>query len=473
MSSSPLSELISRRRAAYCDLSDRIFDTPELAYAEHESVRAHTEMLRQEGFRITESPGGLSTAVLGEAGDSGPVIAILGEFDALPELGQESGVAHEQPVGGVPGVGHGCGHNLLGAGALLAASAVKDWLEQTGQPGIVRYYGCPAEEGGAAKTFMVRAGLFDDVDIAISWHPGIYTGVEQPKSLANARVDFTFSGRAAHAAESPHLGRSALDAAELMNIGVNYLREHMPTGARVHYAYLDAGGSAPNVVQHRTVIRQLIRAETLAELRDLIERVCQIAKGAALMTGTEVTHRFVTGVSNLIGNRVLEELMQARLDQAGPVPFDQADRDFASQIRASFPQAQAQSAFAFLGDGLWRDEPLCPGIAPLDRPEKGSFGSTDLGDVSWVVPTVQARVATCAAGTILPTWQMTAHGKTDLAKKGMIHAGLTMAGTAISLFEDPALISAARQEHARRLSETPYVCPIPDDVHPPITPARA
>ncbi len=241
---------VDRHREAFIGLSDRVFDTPETLYGEFRSVAEHRAMLAEQGFRITDDAAGIPTAVLGEAGDEGPVIAILGEFDALPGLSQAPGVAEHQPLEH-GGNGHGCGHNLLGSAAMLAATAVKDWLAASGVKARVRYYGCPAEEGGAAKTFMVRDGLFDDVDVAISWHPATYTSVSRATSLANTRIDFTFHGKAAHAAGAPELGRSALDAVELMNVGINYMREHMPDEARVHYAYLDAGGAAPNVVQHK------------------------------------------------------------------------------------------------------------------------------------------------------------------------------------------------------------------------------
>src|SRR5882724_10988829 len=233
--------IVDDKKDAFEALSDRIWGMPELQYLEHRSVAEHIKELEREGFRITKDLAGIPTAVMGEAGEGGPVIAILGEYDALPGLSQHSGDSHHHPV--VPsGHGHGCGHNLLGAGSLLAATAVKDYIAANKIKARVRYYGCPAEEGGAAKGFMVRAGAFADVDIAISWHPAGFSGVNEPVSLANMRVDFSFTGRAAHAAASPHLGRSALDAVELMNVGVNYMREHMPSDARVHYTILDAGG---------------------------------------------------------------------------------------------------------------------------------------------------------------------------------------------------------------------------------------
>src|SRR5436309_6002283 len=229
--------LVDAKKDALADLSDKVWDTPELAYDEHRSVAAHLAAMEAQGFRVTKDVAGIETAVMGEAGEGGPVIAILGEYDALPGLSQEAGVAEQRPLPG-PGYGHGCGHNLLGSASLLAATAVKDYLAANGLKGRVRYYGCPAEEGGAAKGFMVRAGAFEDVDIAISWHPASFSGVNKPESLANTRIDFTFTGRASHAAAAPHLGRSALDAVELMNVGVNYMREHMPDGARIHYAML-------------------------------------------------------------------------------------------------------------------------------------------------------------------------------------------------------------------------------------------
>ena len=460
-------DLVEAHREAFVALSDRVFDTPETLYAEVRSCAAHAEMLEAQGFRITRAPAGIPTAVIGEAGAGGPVIAILGEYDALPGLSQEPGVAEHRPlVAG--GDGHGCGHNLLGSAALLAATAVKDWLTANGIAARVRYYGCPAEEGGAAKTYMVRAGLFADVDAAITWHPASYTCVDHANSLANTRIDFTFTGRAAHAAGAPELGRSALDAVELMNVGVNYLREHMPDDARIHYAYLDAGGTAPNVVQARATVRQLIRARELPGLRALVARVRKVAKGAALMTETEVSTQVFSGVSNLLGNRPLEEAMQRALDALGPVPFDDADRAFATAIRTTLGEDDIAATFRRIGMEPDFDAPLCDFVAPLDRRGMGGEGSTDVGDVSWVVPTVQARVATCAIGTPFHTWQLTAQGKSPMAHKGMIHAAKVMAATARTLIAEPAIREAATAAHRRHLARTPYTCPIPDEVHPPI-----
>jgi aminobenzoyl-glutamate utilization protein B len=366
------------------------------------------------------------------------------------------------------GNGHGCGHNLLGSAALLAATAIKDWLAETGIRARVRYYGCPAEEGGAAKTFMVREGLFADVDAAITWHPGDYTGVVGGGFLANTRIDFTFTGRAAHAAAAPELGRSALDAVELMNVGINYMREHMPDDARVHYAYLDAGGEAPNVVQAKATVRQLVRARTNRELIGLVERVRKIGEGAALMTETRVEASVVSAVSNVLGNGPLEEAMEAEMERLGPPVFDAADRAFAREIQATLTPAHLADAFRRTGRRPVEDLPLADFVVPLAQSGDKAQGSTDVGDVSWAVPTVQAWVATCAFGTPFHSWQLTAQGKSPAAHKGMVHAAKVMAATGRRLFEDAGLLARAKAEHARALAAEPYVCPLPPEVAPPI-----
>lgn len=456
---------VDRKQEEAIALSDRVWGMPELAYAETRSAAEHTAYLKAEGFRVTENLAGIPTAMMGEAGEDGPVIAILGEFDALPGLSNEAGVAEHRPVPG-DGNGHACGHNLLGAGSLLAATAVKEWLAANGVKGRVRYYGCPAEEGGAAKGFMARAGLFDDVDIAISWHPSAFAGVNEPLSLANTRIDFTFHGRASHAAASPHLGRSALDAVELMSVGVNYLREHVPQESRIHYAYLDAGGVAPNVVQAKAKVRYLIRAANVDDLNRLVARVRKIADGAALMTETRVETRVISAVSNLLGNRPLEELMQGALDRLGPPPFDDEDRARAAEFQATLGEEEIGSAYRRVG--LPRgDAPLADRIPPLDAPRSPMIGSTDVGDVSWKVPTVQARGATHAVGTPLHSWQATAQGKLPHAHKGMVHVAKVMASTAVDALTRPEVIAAAKAEHHAHTGGR-YTCPLPEDATPPI-----
>jgi len=463
--------LVEAKQDEFIGLSDRVWETPELNFQEVRSAREHVDMLREEGFRVTEGLAGIPTAVMGEAGEGGPVIAILGEYDALPGLSQEAGAAEHRPLPGQR-AGHGCGHNLLGAGAMLAAAAVKDWLAAQGIAGRVRYYGCPAEEGGAAKTFMVRDGLFEDVDIAISWHPAPFAGVNEARSLAILQVDYAFTGRASHAAASPELGRSALDAAELMNIGVNYLREHMPQGARIHYAHLNSGGIAPNVVQSNAKLRYIVRAADLPQLQALAVRVDRCAEGAAVMTETTVERTVVSGMSNLLGNAPLERTMFDNLQRLGPPPFDGEDRAFAEQIRGTVTQTDIDSAHQRFGIPITA-APLCDQVVPLEARGAGMVGSTDVGDVSWAVPTVQMRGATYAIGTPGHSWQLTAQGKSPLAHKGMVHAAKVMAGTAVDVLADPALLAQAKAEHAARLARTPYVSPLPEGLAPVLDMAAA
>jgi aminobenzoyl-glutamate utilization protein B len=463
----PIWQLVDDKRPDFEALADRIWDNPEIAYDEYVSTAEHTAMLEAEGFRVTHNVAGIPTAVMGEAGEDGPVIAILGEYDALPGLSQEAGIAEPKPLPG-NGLGHGCGHNLLGTASLLAASAVKDWMAANGIKGRVRYYGCPAEEGGAAKAFMVREGVFKDVDIAISWHPAAFSGVNDAMSLANTRIDFTFTGRASHAAAAPHLGRSALDAVELMNVGVNYMREHMPSDARIHYAMLDGGGVAPNVVQAKAKVRYAIRARELPELWPLIERVKKVAEGAALMTETKVDMQVVSAVSNLLGNTPLEQAMFRAFERLGPPQFDDADREYARQIQTTLSAEDITSAFRRVGAKPDLTKPLCDAIVPLDAKGAPMMGSTDVGDVSWVVPTVQARGATYAIGTPGHSWQLTAQGKSGIAHKGMIHVAKIMAATAVEALNNPSVIDAAKADYAARTEHNPYVCPLPTNVMPPI-----
>ena len=451
-------------------LSDRVWATPEVCYTEDLSSAEHVEELRHHGFRLSENLAGIPTAVMGEAGEGGPVIAFLGEYDALPGLSQEAGVAEHRPVE-AGGHGHGCGHNLLGSAALLAAIAVKDWLAETGTPGRVRYYGCPAEEGGAAKAFMVRSGAFADADVAISWHPHSFWEVTPPLSLANTRADFVFSGRAAHAAAAPHLGRSALDAVELMNVGVNYMREHMPSDARVHYALMDAGGIAPNVVQAHARVRYSIRARDLPGMLELVERVKKIAQGAALMTETTMEVRIVSAVSNVVGNDPLERTMQGVMEELGPPHFDDDDRAFAAKIQGTLTPDNIEAIYRTIGLKA-TDAPLAGFTVPLDAKRNPAIGSTDVGDVSWVVPTVQAHAPTVAIGTPFHTWQVVAQGKQPAAHKAMVQVAKAMAATGAAVLTDPALLQAAKADLAERVGSRGYVSPLPPEVEPPLNMSR-
>jgi aminobenzoyl-glutamate utilization protein B len=450
----------------FIDLSDKVWAMPEICYTEARSSAEHLAELRHQGFRITENVADIPTALMGEWGEAGPVIAFLGEYDALPGLSQEAGIAEPRPLE-AGGHGHGCGHNLLGSAALLAATALKDWLAANKVPGRVRYYGCPAEEGGAAKAFMVRGGAFDDADVAITWHPSSFWEVVVTPSLANTRADFIFTGRTSHAAVSPHLGRSALDAVELMNVGVNYMREHMPSDARVHYALLDTGGIAPNVVQAHARVRYSIRARDLPGMNELVARVHKIAQGAALMTETKVEMRIISAVSNLLPNTPLEEALLRVMEDLGPPHFDDADKAFAVKIRSTLSDQDIASVYRAIGMEP-TDRPLADFLVPLDARRNPQIGSTDVGDVSWVVPTVQVHAPTVAIGTPFHTWQVVAQGKTPAAHKAMVQAAKAMAGLGVKALLEPDLIAAAKADLKKRTARAPYVSPLPDHVAPPL-----
>lgn len=448
------------------ELSDRIWGMPEVCYTERRSCAEHLAELKQQGFRTVENIADIPTALMGEAGQGGPVIAFLGEYDALPGLSQEAGVATPQAVE-AGGPGHGCGHNLLGSAALLAATALKNWLAEKQLPGRVRYYGCPAEEGGAAKAFMVRAGAFEDADVAITWHPSSFWEVAPALALANTRADFAFTGRAAHAAANPHLGRSALDAVELMNVGVNYMREHMPSDARVHYALLDAGGIAPNVVQAHARVRYSIRARDLHGMLELVQRVRKIAEGAALMTETTMEMRIVSAVSDLLANPPLEEAMHAIMEELGPPRFDEDDRAFAEEIRQTLSAQEIAAVWRTIG---MEDTgaPLADFLVPRTAQRNPAIGSTDVGDVSWAVPTVQAHAPTVAIGTPFHTWQIVAQGKRPAAHKAMVHVAKVMAATGAAVLVDAGLLEAAKADHRKRLGQNGYTSPLTPEVRPPL-----
>ena len=467
MNEHPLWLCVQDAKDRFEALSDRVWATPETCYSEHASVAAHIEELRFQGFELHEALAGIPTAVMGQSGSGGPVIAFLGEYDALAGLSQKADVAHKEPVD--PGAnGHGCGHNLLGSASLLAATALKRWLAQTGTPGRVRYYGCPAEEGGAGKAFMVRAGAFDDVDIAITWHPGDVAGLVKGSSLAIARVDFTFEGRAAHAADAPHLGRSALDAVELMSVGVNYMREHIPDTARIHSAILDSGGTSPNVVQAYAKVSYMVRADTTTEMLKLLRRVERVAEGAALMTETQVTVDINSGSSNLVYNPTLGDLMQRNLDRLGPPPFSSDDNAYAARFQATLSEDDIRQSYAAKGIVEKERKALADFNVPASVPATPFGGSTDVADVSWVVPTVQMWGATHAIGTQLHSWQAVAQGKGRPALKGMVHAATVMAATAADALMQPDVLARAQEDLARYVGSVGYISPLPKDAVPPI-----
>ena len=467
MNEHPIWKHVNENSFRFHQLAEKVWDSPETCYAERLSVQAHLKELEYQKFKITENVSSIPTAIIGEAGSGGPVIAILGEFDALAGLSQIADLPQEQSIIS-GGNGHGCGHNLLGSASFLAAVAIRDWLEATGTAGTIRYYGCPAEEGGAGKTFMVRDGAFDDVDIAISWHPHSIPAVIRGSSLANCRIDFSFKGRASHAAGAPHLGRSALDAAELMSVGVNYLREHMPDTARIHHAIIDGGGISPNVVQANSLIRYVVRSETTPEMLKLLERVRNVAQGAALMTGTEVSDSILAAVSNILPNDPLCDAMQRNLDMLGPPPFEEDDFAYADGFAKTFSNEDIGESYKSVGIIPTNDLSLPNFVVPEGVAPQSLGGSTDVGDVSWVVPTVQMWGGNYAIGTPFHSWQMVAQGKSPMAYKGLTHAASVMAATAVDVILDPELRAKALAELKSRVGSDGYICPLPEGSNPPI-----
>ena len=337
-----LYQIIEETAPQITDLSDRIWSYAELSMQEHRSTAAYVEVLKDEGFTVQENLCGIATAFSGSFGSGRPVIGLLGEFDALSGLSQAPGLDHPQPLE-AGGCGHGCGHNLLGAGALSAAIAIKRAIAAGLLHGTVVFYGCPGEEGCAGKTFMARDGMFRDLDAALTWHPGDTNEVTVGSNAASIQIEYSFSGIAAHAADDPWNGRSALDAAELMNVGVQFLREHMPPRATIHYAFSDAGCLSPNVVQPTARLIYMIRGATVANAKQLAARVADIAKGAALMTGTTVTSRQIDGTANTLSNQVLEQVLYNNL-LAAPLPqYTPEEMDFAQRLKATFGPTPARA----------------------------------------------------------------------------------------------------------------------------------
>ncbi|UXT42909.1 amidohydrolase [Agrobacterium tumefaciens] len=464
---------IEAMKSDFTTLSDSIWDFAELKFEEQQSAGVLAGALEENGFAVRRGVAGMETAVIGEFGNGKPVIAFLGEFDALAGMSQVADVAEVQPRE-AGATGHGCGHNLLGVGSLMAAIALARYLKANNLPGTVRYYGCPGEEGGSGKTFMVRAGLFDDVDAALTWHPAPFNGVRSTNNLAVLEYFYRFKGVAAHASNAAHLGRSALDAVELMNVGVNFLREHMPQDCRVHYAITDTGGKAANVVQAKAEALYLIRAPEMRQALDLAARVDKVARGAAMMTETEVEIVFDTASTNLLPNITLETAMHENMVALGPIAFDEADIAFAKRIQDTFTDEAIKSSIrlyqikgdVFSNRKIDGSTPLHLGLRDFEGQSHFRAGSTDVGDVSWVTPTAQCWTPAWAIGTNPHTWQVVAQGKSPAAHKAMAHAAKALASTGFALMTSPELLANAKREWQEKTEGSKYVCPIPADVMP-------
>jgi aminobenzoyl-glutamate utilization protein B len=461
-----IGELVDRHEAEFTSLADRVWETPEIGCAEHVSSAAQRALLEQHGFSIETGTAGFETAFVARrrVGVGGPTIGLLGEFDALPGLSQDR-VPYRQPLV-ENGLGHGCGHNLLGTGALGAAIVAADVAELHGLALEVVYFGCPDEEGIVGKVVMAREHAFDGLDAALSWHPAQFNTLWDGSALALETMSFRFTGRSSHASTDPYNGRSALDAVELMNVGVNYLREHMPATARVHYV-IRHGGDAPNIVPDYALSDYRVRERTSEDVHGLRERVFDCARGAALMTGTTVSWKLTSACSSLVPNDVLGGVLLDSLRAVGPPRFDDEDRAFARAIRDGLPAAQIRAGLRAgqVPDEL-HDAVLHERVDAPFRPGLTSFGSTDVGDVSWCVPTSQLYVATMPIGTPGHSWQVTASSGCGVGRKGMLTVAAALGLAAVELAAQPGHLEAARQEFRSRTGGRPYEAPIPPGFRP-------
>jgi aminobenzoyl-glutamate utilization protein B len=419
----------------YDRLQKQIWGHPELGFLEAQSSAAHQQHLRENGFTVEAGVAGMPTAYVATYGQGAPVIGILAEFDALPGLSQDT-VPYRKPlIEG--GNGHACGHNVFGVGSIAGAIAVKQWLDANRHEGTIKVFGTPAEEGGGGKVYMVREGFFEGTDVVLDWHPGTGNAVSVGTGTAIQMIDYSFRGVAAHAAASPDKGRSALDGVEAFNYMVNLLREHVPTSSRIHYVIVN-GGEAPNVVPDYAKVSYYIRSPKREVLKDLTEWIGQAAEGAAKGTQTTVSHEIIAGFYELLGNRRLQELVQQKLELTGGVIYDEREWAFAREIVKGLHLSDTILA------NVARVQPLRE-----EQPSQGG-GSTDVGDVSWHVPTVSFNTAVFIPGSAGHSWQNVASGGTTIGTKGLINAAKVFALTAIDLYSDPRLIEEARLEFEKK-----------------------
>ncbi len=458
------------------ELSENIWNFAELPYEEEKSASVLIQALEAEGFKIETGLAGMPTAFSASfaVGTGKPVVGLLGEYDALDALSQKAACPERSPIKeGAPG--HGCGHNLLGAGSFAAAVAVKEYLVQNNMNGTVVYFGCPAEEGAGAKQFMARAGIFDAVDFVYTWHPADKNEVSAKGNVAIMGAAFSFRGVASHAGGSPHLGRSALDAAELMSVGTNYLREHMIDKARIHYAYSDAGGVSPNVVQSFAKVKYEVRAPKVSQMKELFARVVNVAKGAALMTDTEMTYEITMAFSDYVPNKTLAEVASVCFAEIGAPQWDSKDQALAASFLANYNKTTLASIREDMNKEFGKNSDSTMWKSPLDtkvrtfNPSNNDYdsGSTDVGDVGYATPTLSINVATACFGTVWHSWQTTAQMNSSIGNKGMLTAAQVMALACIRTAENPDIIRQARDEWFEKTGGI-YTCPLPADVNPPI-----
>ena len=444
-------QLVDQRAAHFSATSKAIWDHPELGYHEEMSSGLLQRELASAGFRVQAGVAGEPTGFVASFGQGQPVIGIMGEFDALPGLSQAATPSRSPVV--ADGPGHACGHNLLGAGAALAAVALKEYMERNHVAGTLRYYGTPAEEGGDGKIYMIRAGLFRDADVILHWHPGDENYVFNGGMLAINSARFQFHGIAAHAAAGPERGRSALDAVMLMGNGLEFLREHIPSNSRVHYIITN-GGAAPNVVPESAEMYLYARNPSAAVLNNVWSRILKVAQGAALMTETTLDVKELGGTTNVVANDVLAKVAQRNLEEVGGFAYTPEEKEFAAQVQKSLPPGGAKKLESTAA------------VVPLGA--RAGQASTDAGDVSWNVPTIGFRAATFVPGVVAHTWQAAATSGMSIGQKGMVVAAKALAITGADLFADAQLIADAKADFKKQLDGATYQSVIPEFQKPPL-----
>jgi len=447
-------ELVDQHAAHFSATSRTIWEYAELGYRETKSSALLERELQAAGFRVQASVADEPTAFVATYGQGEPVIGILGEFDALPGLSQAATPDRSPVAADAPG--HGCGHNLLGSGAALAAVALKEYMERNHVAGTLRYYGTPAEEGGDGKVYMIRAGLFRDVDVILHWHPESKNVVANGGMLAINSARFLFHGVAAHAALAPERGRSALDAVMLMGNGIEFLREHIPSNSRVHYVITN-GGAAPNIVPDTAELYLYARNPSSQVLGGVWDRILKIGQGAALMTETTLDVKEVGGDANVLPNDALAKVAQRNLEEVGGFRYTAEEKHFAEELQKSLPAG---------GAGELDSTAL---IQPLRRPDgNDAAASTDVGDVSWNVPTIGFYTATFVPGVVPHTWQAAASAGMSIGQKGMIVAAKALAVTGADLFSDRQLVLDAKADFRRQMEGKTYQSVIPAGQKPPL-----
>ncbi len=431
---------IDAKHNTYRQTALEIWNYAELGYKETQSTALLQKLLKENGFVIEAGVAGIPTAFVATYGSGSPVIGILAEYDALPGLAQEA-VPQKKTIEGQKG-GHGCGHHLFGTASVAAGIAIKELIASKKITGTIKVFGCPAEEGGSGKVYMVREGLFNGLDVAIHWHPDSENEVTMTSALANKSAKFRFRGLSAHAAMAPEKGRSSLDAVEAMNHMVNMMREHVPQETRIHYVITD-GGKAPNVVPDYAEVYYYVRHPNRSDVVAIFDRVVKAAEGAALGTETNLEYEIIGGTHDLLINRTLAEVMHRNMEKIGGFSYSPEEVAFAKKI---------QSTLTFKVP----DISTVGSVKPLQPNMNAGGGSTDVGDVSYLVPTIGAQTATWAPGTPAHSWQAVACGGTELGIKGMMLAAETMALTAIDLYTNPAVVAKAKEEWKKGVGEYKY-----------------